>query len=134
MLIQSRALALEQRIDDIIISSGFASENSDLLPAIKAKYHHFFTSKFLIYSPSQYPAVHKAALATIISCGVEESLSTLLMQEYLQKISRKSSVKKQHWCMMLINIIYSDRSGNNMLFTMPNFANLLYSLVELPGL
>ena len=34
----------------------------------------------------QCTKVFKAALATIISCGVEESLGTVLMQESLQKI------------------------------------------------
>ena len=107
-------------------------KSSNILPAIKANITTFSLANvwsIALVNVQQCAKVFKAALATIISCGVKESLSTVLMQKSLQEIFSERTALAGVWWLS----IYLDRSGNNVLFTMPNFANLLYSL-ELPGL
>ena len=56
--------------------------------ACNVRHHYFLSSELLIYNPvdvKQHPKVLKAAVVTMISCGMEESWGIALIQKCLQK-------------------------------------------------
>ena len=81
--------------------------------AKKAKYQYFFTSELSIYNPGSTSSctwkMLKAALITIIGCGMEESWGIILMENFLKNFFRKGYklFRSHFWYSKVCNFIYS---------------------------